>query len=128
MRTKAVLVCALALSSLHCDDHLLGEGTESEVQCNHDPPLTYENFGQGFLRQHCNGCHSSYREYDWQRSGAPSGIDFDTWDTLLEWSDRVLIRTDEGTMPPAGGPSTEERDVFVEWMECEVIPASRRSR
>jgi len=126
LRTKALWVSVLAMTLVHCDDHVLGDNTQAEVQCDHEPPLTYENFGDGFLRQHCNGCHSSYREYEWQRSGAPGGIDFDTWDTLLEWSDRVQIRTEQGTMPPSGGPTAEERSLFLEWMACEVLPEARR--
>ena len=122
------MVALLAMTSFHCDDHLLGEDVRAATQCSHDPPLTYENFGEGFLKHHCNGCHSQFREYDWQRSGAPSGVDFDEWDTLLEWAERVLIRTEEGSMPPAGGPTPDERITFVEWMECEVMPIAGRNR
>ncbi len=127
MRKKAIFVGFIALTSVHCDDHLLGADMGFEVQCDHDPPLTYENFGEGFLKHHCNGCHSSFREFDWQRSGAPSGVDFDDWESLLDFADRVLIRTENGSMPPAGGPVQEERELFIEWMECEVLPIAGRN-
>ena len=34
-----------------------GEATDSSA-CDRDPPLSYDNFGRGFLEKQCTGCHS----------------------------------------------------------------------
>ncbi len=108
-----------------CDDHLLGVGEYSTLSCVRDPPLTYENFGRGFLAKWCTGCHSSLLRPE-QRNLAPVGIDFDTWDGVLAWADRIEERgvPDQGGMPPSGGAGGEDRALFGEWLHCEVLPAT----
>ena len=98
-----------------------GEGGDDSATetCGRTPPLTYENFGQGFLRSHCTGCHGVLLPEE-QREGAPLGVDFDTWGDVLNWAERIEIRTAEETMPPGGGPSAEERAKLAEWMACDV--------
>jgi hypothetical protein len=51
-------------------------------------------------------------------------VDFDTWEDVLFWGERILVRAiDEDTMPPAGGMVPEERIGLEEWLRCEVLPA-----
>ena len=93
------------------------------TSCLRQPPLTYENFGDNLLDRHCNSCHSVYSR-EGQRGQAPLGVDFDTWDDVLEWADRIDARSvSSETMPPAGGMIPEERVLLGEWLRCEVYPA-----
>ena len=62
-----------------CDDHVYGTSMSG---CATEPPLTWENFGYAFLDNNCNGCHSHFHEGR-NRSGAPDGVDFDTWELSL---------------------------------------------
>ena len=107
-----------------CDDHLLG--TTESAPCVRQPPLTYENFGLPIIEKNCAGCHSSLHA-GIDRSNAPVGVDFDTWDGILLWADRIHVRTYEDlTMPPTGGLTEVELDDFDEWMRCEVFPNAER--
>ena len=92
--------------------------------CDRDPPLTWENFGQGWMEKHCTGCHSSLVRDD-QRNGAPTAVNLDTWDDMLRWGARIEARAIvDVDMPPGGGPSEEERAMLGEWLECAVYPAA----
>ena len=112
------------LCSAACDDTLFGE-EPSPYSCERDPPLTYDNFGAPFLEENCTGCHSSYYPEE-LRTGAPLGVDFDTWTGVLEDADGVRERTVvDLDMPPSGGITTDELARFDEWMWCDVLPAAR---
>ena len=91
------------------------------AQCRRDPPLTWDNFGHGFLTKHCLACHSSLVP-EGAREGAPVGVDFDTYGSVLTWADRIAARAvaDDADMPPGGGPSVEERANLSEWLGCGV--------
>lgn len=101
------------LLALGCNDG------EEEVVCDHEPPLTWENHGRGFVEQYCTGCHSSLVPLE-QRNGAPLTVDFDTYAGVLDWHDRIKLRVplEAPTMPPGGGPTTEEYVDFNEWLDC----------
>lgn len=105
---------------------LLALGCTPEVEdsaCDRVPALSYDNYGEGHLNKHCTGCHSSLVPAD-HREGAPPGVDFDTYEGVLTWADRIVARgTGEApTMPPGGGPSADEVALFSEWLSCTVIP------
>ena len=92
--------------------------------CSRTPALTWDNFGKGHMDKHCNGCHSVLIP-EYQRQGAPGGVDFNTYGDVLEWHDRIIARgtrdvLDEPTMPPGGGPSDLELQMLLEWLECET--------
>jgi len=89
--------------------------------CDRDPPLTYANFGEGFMSTHCVGCHSVLVPTD-LREGAPAGIDLNTYTDVIAWVDRIEARagTTEAGMPPGGGPSEAERALLREWLYCSV--------
>ncbi len=95
------------------------------ADCAHDPPLSYDNFGRGYLRTHCAGCHSEGLP-EGSREGAPVGVDLDTWAGALTWAERTEARAtgESPTMPPAGGPTPDERLRFEEWVRCELLPAA----
>jgi len=99
-------------------------GEEEDPLCDVEVPLTYDNWGRGFLDTHCTGCHSSIIAPA-QRRGAPDTVNFDTYDGMLSFADRVHARVvepppEEVSMPPGGGPTTEERAMLNEWLACEV--------
>ena len=91
--------------------------------CDHDPPLTYANFGKGYIDKHCVGCHSSLIPVD-TRVGAPIGVDLNTYQDVLMWAERIGARStgDYPTMPPGGGPSADEIALLEEWLECDIYP------
>lgn len=116
-----IVTAALAVS---CGGNKDSASGEAGPDCAHQPALTWENFGKGHMDKHCNGCHSVLIP-DAQRQGAPSGVDFNTYQDVIEWHPRIIARgtrkvLPEPTMPPGGGPSPEELDNFLEWLECEA--------
>lgn len=77
--------------------------------------LTYASFGQPFMANHCNTCHST------ARAGAPSKFKFDTHAQVIEHADRIFIRAagPNVTMPPGPeDPPEIERDQLAEWLAC----------
>jgi hypothetical protein len=122
VRRVGIVVLAVALGS--CDDHVLGDGVPIGVTCLREPPLTYENFGEAILQRHCLPCHSA-NVRPGQRASAPIDVNFDSWDEVLAWSDRIQARgVVDQNMPPAGGMVPSERDQLAEWLRCEVLPAT----
>lgn len=117
MRSLRDLVAPLILTMLASCGTELGEPV--------DPPcnmLSYENFGEPFVLDWCRGCHSSALPED-MRQGAPVGVDFDTLDRVRAWRTKMTARISGAapTMPPAAGPSQEEREMMVEWLQCGAL-------
>jgi hypothetical protein len=90
-----------------------------ERPCPSDSVLTWENFGEPFMRSWCTGCHSSSQPVD-RRLGAPVEINFDDLDGVREHASRVWSRSADqnNTMPPAGLPPEDERNDLGEWLAC----------
>lgn len=88
-------------------------------ECPDRSPLTYQSFGAPFFASYCTGCHSAKLAPE-LRAGAPPGIDFDTLDGIRARADRIYARAadDHTTMPPAGGPSAEQRRMLGDWLAC----------
>lgn len=80
--------------------------------------VSYENFAGAFLLNWCVGCHSSSLAVG-ERQLAPPGADFDTLAGVRllssDMRDRVYVQRN---MPPLGGPSDEERQLFADWVDC----------
>jgi uncharacterized membrane protein len=107
----AVLLALSALSALSAC------GDDTDVQCG-PSFLRYDNFGSPFIVNWCRSCHSVDLPPD-MRQDAPDDINFDTLDEIRAWSFQIKLTTGEGdTMPPAGGPSANERAMLVEWLRC----------
>lgn len=101
---------------------LSAEDTDTAaVYCDtRDPVLTWDNFGEGFMNQHCTGCHGVQLPES-SRVEAPVSVNFDTYADTLQWYDRVVDRTlVTGGMPPGGGPTEEELARLEEWLSCQV--------
>lgn len=113
-RLFALASAALAFATVGCK-----ETTIEERPC---PPagtaLTYDNFGVGFLNNHCQGCHGQPSK---DRKGAPSGYDFGSVEDARKWRSRIFSRAaaDNTTMPPGpDDPPVEEREKLAEWLAC----------
>jgi uncharacterized membrane protein len=80
--------------------------------------LRYDNFGAPFIVNWCRACHSAGTPPD-MRQQAPADVNFDTLPEIRRWSLAIRITAGQGSsMPPAGGPSAEERQMLVEWLAC----------
>jgi hypothetical protein len=93
----------------------------AEPSCDREPPLEWDSWGDAFLSDYCNGCHSVLLG-EGDRQDAPIGVDFNTYGDAITWSDRIQARVVAGDMPPAGGPNEEERALLDEWITCRVEP------
>lgn len=83
--------------------------------------VTWDNFGRGFVTQHCQPCHGSGSV---SRNGAPEPVQFDTEDQVWTMADRVLVRATGTTpsMPPEGGVSDDDRELLRMWLTCDTPP------
>ena len=120
MRSSRELVLLLALSACGNDR----QTDPPDVQCE-TTFVDYATFGRPFLLDWCTGCHSSTLP-PMMRQGSPPDVNFDDHAAAMQWRDRIRVRAvhgDDGelpTMPPAGGPSEEERQLLAEWIECDM--------
>jgi len=93
------------------------EDTADTAFCLDAPVLTWDNFGDGFMTQHCQSCHASESP---SRQDAPEDISFDTEEQTLALADRILARAtgDSPTMPPQGGAQDVDRLKLQWWLSC----------
>jgi uncharacterized membrane protein len=119
-----LVVAACGTDSMPRDDGE-GSGSGSNEMIEVDPNvcdtsyLDYDNFGAPFVINWCRGCHSSAVPVA-MRQKAPADANFDNLEQVRMWSERIAFRA-AGTvpnMPPAGGPSEEERALLAEWLAC----------
>ena len=100
---------------------LLGcKGDEEQLlECPDESFVTYENFGEPFMLTWCTPCHSSHLVTEEERQGAPSGVNLDSYDDVLDESAHIqLFVLDTDVMPPAGGPEEDDLDLLAEWIAC----------
>lgn len=81
--------------------------------------LDYDNFGAPFISNWCRGCHSATVPAG-MRQKAPAAVNFDTLEDVQTWANRIVMRaaSTEPSMPPAGGPTVQERALLAEWVAC----------
>jgi uncharacterized membrane protein len=104
------LTAAAATAAVAC-------GADTDPRCDRSF-LRYANFGAPFIVSWCRACHSAALAPD-ARQDAPVDVNFDTLDDIRRWSPRITLRAGLATtMPPAGGPSADERALLVEWLRC----------
>jgi uncharacterized membrane protein len=97
-----------------------GASQDSEVSlCSSQPALSYTSFGKAFLDRYCTGCHSAYVPLS-NRNGAPEGVDFESYEKVLLWRERIEARSLDLSMPPGGGPAEAELLQLEEWFGCAV--------
>jgi len=109
-----VLAAACGTNPVIDDHHDQTQGPNCDASY-----LTYENFGEPFVANWCRGCHSAGLPAN-MRQMAPTAANFDTHDEVLAWSDGIVSKAggDPASMPPAGGPSDDERKLLAEWITC----------
>ena len=116
MRPWASLLLLLLVA---CDEEEATNDTATALdECS---PLTWENFGEGYLRSWCTGCHHTELTGD-ARQGAPAGVDFDDREAVLRQGERIIARAsgEAPTMPPVGGSTDAERERLALWLRCEM--------
>lgn len=88
--------------------------------CPPDSFLDATNFGMPFITTWCTGCHSSDLVGDTERQMAPAEYDFDSLDAIRSSVLMVYLNAadEHEDMPPAGGPSAEERELLGDWLAC----------
>lgn len=91
----------------------------SLLSCPSGSHLTYENFGEAFLRNYCVMCHSAGLG-DGKRGGAPLGANFDTAMDAALWRAAMVAKasTDSSPEPPVNNVSGSERRLFAQWLNC----------
>ena len=109
---------AIGLSLLWLTACGAGEDTAT-LLCQDAPWLTWENFGAGFVAQHCQSCHAST---SLDRHEAPEEVVFDTQEHVQQWRELVLAVAGnaEPIMPPMGGVSFDDRRRLQIWLLCEA--------
>jgi hypothetical protein len=89
----------------------------ASTDCPTEPPLTWNNFGHGFMTTYCLACHAESNTE--RRYGAPEGVNFDTEDDARLFLDRLRVRVlDEETMPVGGGVYADDLLQFARYLDC----------
>lgn len=97
----------------------------SGAVCPSEGGPTASDFGSAFLRTHCLACHSASVTGE-AREGAPTGVDFDTPEAVLQWAEAIDAHSAAGPssvnsgMPPSSrpAPSMDERVKLGQWLAC----------
>jgi len=115
-RDLAILVLAALLGACGTDSAARPEPPEDPCESS---ILRYENFGELFMLDWCRGCHSAGL-VDGMRQGAPLESNFEDVDAIRELASMITLKATgaQPTMPPAAGPSAEERALLKEWLAC----------
>lgn len=90
-------------------------GTDVDPACRTSE--TYQTVGGPFIENWCRGCHSIDLPIG-QRQRAPGDVNFDTIDEIRAQAPAIERVITAGTMPPAGGPSDDERTMMMQWLRC----------
>lgn len=87
--------------------------------CADAPTLAWANFGEGFMRESCQGCHASTAP---DRHDAPEDVTFDTAEQCWAWAEEILETATgaDPTMPPRGGVTDDDRTRLEWWLRCGV--------
>lgn len=94
---------------------------EDAVDCSGPPNVSWANWGEGFFRNYCTGCHSS-QNLD-SRFGAPIGVNFDEEAPSLALAARVRARVLEShDMPSGGGIPADDLVLLQRFLDCAGSP------
>jgi len=115
-RARAIRIAWLALSATPAGACSNADPDEAAPVC--EAEVSYESFAGPFFLDWCTGCHSSALPEGY-RQKAPLDTNFDSLDGILSRRDRILEKAvHTHAMPPAGGPSEEERALLGQWFAC----------
>ena len=88
---------------------------EAAAECEDEPVLAWENFGDGFFTEYCQGCHATTSP---DRFGAPTAVVFDD-EATVRASDADLVElVRSGAMPPGGGVPAADVELLASWLRC----------
>lgn len=84
--------------------------------CSAAGEVTYEGQIKPILDTLCTGCHAATLSGS-ARNGAPSGIDFDTYDGAAKHAASASARIQNESMPPSGTKaSPAQKELFGCWI------------
>ena len=119
---SVLLGLAISLTLAACGGD---EDKASGAVCPENNTLTYDTFGQEFIKNYCLGCHNVAKQGDKRK--APVGVDFDTMDDILRLAEDIDAEAAAGpdrvnaAMPPGmKKPTDEERQKLGAWLACET--------
>lgn len=118
--TSRLLFClwsaSLCGALLACGGEAQERDDSAQPVCDTALPVTWSNWGEGFVLTHCSGCHAENAS---DRHGAPEGVFFDSEEQVLQSATTFLrMVVDDETMPPAGGVRQEEMVLLEAWLGC----------
>lgn len=112
MRAAALLWLAAPLIALGgCGDKL---DARQLAECPDLGVVSYESHLAPLLERRCRGCHASAVSGG-DRQGAPSYVNYDSFDDATRLLEVSLQRVSEGSMPPSTPLPACERRVFEAW-------------
>ena len=133
MTTSALRALWLVLGGLFwlaaCSDAetppaAVASGVETGSICPASSTLTYDNWGLDFFGRYCLRCHS-VNKGDGERSGAPTGYNWDDIDSVRAHADDIDLMAAASEhvvnheMPPSDpAPPTSERRKLGQWLAC----------
>ena len=117
-RSELALLGALILSS--CRPAEPGGFRPRIDACATGTHTSWENTGRPITLAWCVPCHSGALVPD-ERQGAPEEVNFDDYEAVVLWADRIRVRATEAMdMPPMGGVPQEDLDALAEWIDCSL--------
>lgn len=79
----------------------------------------YADMRSNIFEETCLNCHSSDRSGA-ARNGAPSSVNFNTYELAYANASRGNARVQAGTMPPAGARTGEQKALFQDWVNLDT--------
>jgi uncharacterized membrane protein len=126
MKNFVCLICILAVQAFGCGEKLdpkpakNSSATGGDGGVDSDLPVVYASdvaTVKPILDKYCIGCHSSELSGA-DRSGAPTGINFDTYKGAAANAEIGNDEIQSGGMPPSGsGLTADEKRLFQRWVD-----------
>ncbi len=91
-----------------------GHDSYPEVDCD---AVEVKGYSEMTIWDSCTGCHSSGL-MGADRSDAPVGVDFDTFEAAMAEIEHAASDVAAGAMPPGGGLSDAEKNELYVWARC----------
>jgi uncharacterized membrane protein len=112
-----VLSATFALYLLGCGGGDSDSSDGSEIDCNAETSVGYDLVRAFDV---CTNCHSTAHE-GLDRNGAPTSLNFNTYEGAVDAAPRMVAQVSMGNMPPPGSGfslTAEEKDELYVWVEC----------
>ena len=114
---RTFIVASLAL--------VAGCGEATDTECPPDNTLSAQNFGEGFMSNHCTQCHATALKGS-ARHGAPDDVNLDTLEGVrakakdIDKQAGASATVTNTSMPPSGSPAptVDERRQLSQWLAC----------